>query len=345
MSSADGAERRTSLLRVKLRALVTSHWTDAADTEPASVAEGVALQAGGRAWVLVEEPDRGRGFGRALLWGLHRRCEELHVLMDDPFSADTAARQAACFRMPVTVWSIEGRELVRVEPSPLSPEPPLDPDVEPLIPVIEAAGAEPVVEWGRLTAEVLGLQVGEALTGEEGPWIEVGIGRHDRLAAALAWADVPPQEALARIVEIASDARRSERSRPLNQIGRERWLRHRLVRNPGFVGARRLEPVAPPVPLTDLRAPLLAPAAGEGTGGRQILAACSVGFDPAFIPMAAELRAARFPKAELVLVLPKRDVHPLIREAAADIRDGATIRTVPDDWHADSLFGFSGSQA
>src|SRR3982751_5657851 len=119
MSPAGDAERRTSLLRVKLRALVTSHRPATAGAKPTSVAEGVALQAEGRAWVLVEEPDGGRGFGRALLWGLHRRCEELHVLMDDPFSADAAARQAACFRMRVTVWSVEGRGLARVEPSPL----------------------------------------------------------------------------------------------------------------------------------------------------------------------------------------------------------------------------------
>jgi hypothetical protein len=56
--------------------------------------------------------------------------------------------------------------------------------------------------------------------------------------------------------------------------------------------------------------------------------------------MAAELRAMRFPKAELVLVLPERDAHPRIREAARDVRasgdagDAVTIRTVADDWHA-----------
>jgi hypothetical protein len=337
VSSVSDPRRRTNLLAAKLRALVKTRWGQAADAEPASVAGGVALQADGRAWCLVAEPDGGRGFARALLWGLHRRCEELHVLMDDGSFADAAARQAACFRTPVTVWAVGGRELAQVELSPLPPEPPLDPDVEPLIPMIEAAGAEPVVEWGRLTAEVLGLQVGEAFAGEEGAWIEVGIGRHDRLAAALAWKDVPPQEALARIARIASEARRSGVSDPLNQLGRERWLRHRLLRDPGLVGASRLDAVSPPVPLADLRAPLLAPAAGLGTDGRPILAACSVGFDPAFVPMAAELRAARVPKADLVLVLPQRDLHPLIREAAADVRDGATIRTVADDWYADSV--------
>src|SRR2546423_4383942 len=207
MSSIGDPEGRASLLKVKLRALVTSHWADAADTYPVSVADGVALQAGGRAWVLVEKPDGGRGFGRALLWGLHQRCEELHVLMDDGTFADAATRQAACFRTPVTVWKVEGRELVQSHPSPLPPEPPLDPDPQPLIPVIEAAGADPVLEWGRLTPDVLVLQLGEAFTGNQGPWIEVGIGKHDRLAAALAWKDVASHEALARIVGIASGAR------------------------------------------------------------------------------------------------------------------------------------------
>lgn len=337
MSSTGDRERRASLLSVKLRALAKSRWVDVADAKPVAVADGIALQTGGRAWVLVEEPDGGRGFARALLWGLHQRCADLHVLMDDATFADAAARQAACFRTPVTVWKVEGRELVQAEPSPLPPEPPLDPDVEPLIPVIEVAGADPVVEWGRLTAEVLGLEVAEAFTGEDGAWIEVGIGRHDRLAAALAWKDVPQQEALARITGIATDARRSAASHPLNQIGRERWLRHHLLHDPGLIDASRLERMSPPVPPTDLRAPLLAPAAGEGAHGQPILAACSVGFDPAFVPMAAELRAARIPTAELVLVLPERDVHPLVREAAGDLRDTATIRTVADDWYAASF--------
>jgi hypothetical protein len=64
-----------------------------------------------------------------------------------------------------------------------------------------------------------------------------------------------------------------------------------------------------------------------------VLIACSVGFDPTFVPTAAELHAARTPDVPLVLVVPNRDIHPLTQGAAARLRRRAEVRAVPDDWH------------
>jgi hypothetical protein len=141
---------------------------------------------------------------------------------------------------------------------------------------------------------------------------------------------------------VAVAARRSgDPTHPLNRLGRERWLRHRVVRTPALVDASLLEPASPPAPLTDLRSPLVAPAAGTATGGSAILVACSVGFDPTFVPMAAELHTARARSGraeELTLVVPEGDLHPLTRLGATGLRVPATIRTVPDDWYAEPSF-------
>ncbi|MDQ4148524.1 MAG: hypothetical protein M3164_00785 [Actinomycetota bacterium] len=331
-------ERRTRLLAAKLRALLKRHWPDAGRGEPVGAAGGVAVQQGSWAWILADG-DATQGFARALLWALHRRVAELHVLADAGPALVAAARQAVCFRTSITVWAIDGTELATVDPAPLPPEPPLDPDAEPFVSVIEAAGAEAVIEWGILTAEVLGLEVARVHADEDGARLEVGLGEHDRLINRMAWGDLPPAQALARIVEVATAARRSgDLTHPLNSLGRERWLRHRLVHDPSPLGVRSLRPVSPPRPRTDLTTPLLAPASGRGHDGPAVLAACSVAFDPTFVPMAAELHGARTQSGSsehLLLVLPEGDLHPLIQLAADDLIVVPAIRTVRRDWYAE----------
>ncbi|MDQ4134069.1 MAG: hypothetical protein M3179_12910 [Actinomycetota bacterium] len=329
------AERRARLLGVKLRALLKRYWPEAEGAEPISVAGGMAVHLDERAWALVDDTDSRKGFGRALLWGLHRGVTELHVLVDHSPAVVGLARQAAAFRTSVTVWAVEGAEIERVDPEPLPPEPGLDPRAEPFVAVIEAAGAEPVVEWGTLHAEVLGLEVGRVFTDADGASLEVGVGKHDRLGHQLLWGEQASAEALPRVVAIALQARRSgDLGHPLNRIGRERWLRHRIVQEPNLIGAGPLNLIGPPVPLQDLRVPLLAPAKGTAEDGGGVVVSCSIGFDPTFVPMAAELHAARGDDGtKLVLVLPEGDVHPLMRQAAADIQAEVTVRTVPDDWY------------
>ena len=328
-------ERRARLLAVKLRALVKRGWPEAGTVQPAPAAGGMAAQRNGSAWVLVDEADAARGFSRALLWALHRGAAELHVLVDQGPRLPALARQAACFRMPVRVWGVTGADLDPVPLEPLPSEPPVDPRAEQFRPLIEAAGADVVVEWGTLAADVLGAQVARVVVDAEGARLEVGIGRHERATNLLAWGERPPVDVLALVVDAVRDARRTgDLTHPLNQFGRERWLRRSLVRRPGTVGADRLDPVAPPRPFEDPRVPLLAPSVGS-TDGAQMLVACSVGFDPTLVPMAAELHRARHTAGtRLVLALPAPDVHLLTRLAVEHLEVPATIRTVPDDWYA-----------
>jgi hypothetical protein len=329
-------QRRQGLLLAKARVLLKRYWPETAGADAVPGAGGVTVRHGDAAWVLVDDPDPGRGFARALLWGLNRGVGSLHILVDAGPGAAALARRAAEFRTPVGVWAVAGTTVEPVAVEPLASEPPLDPEAETFIPVIRAAGADPVVEWGTLTAEVLGLQVGRVCAGEDGMWLDVGIGEHDRLANLEAWGDLPPEDALSRVVEVARAARAGPVTQPLNRLGRERWLRSRVVADPPIAGAVALEPVAPPVPQADLRSPLLAPAAGTATGGRPVLVACSVGVDATFVPMAAELAAARGrfgPRPVLVLVTPASDLHPLTRRAVKDLQVPAAVVTVADDWH------------
>ncbi len=328
-------ERRRRLLAAKLRALIKRGWPDVDVPEPTAAAGGVAVRVRGAGWVLPDDSECVRGFARALLWGLHRHVEELHVLFDAASGLEAVARQAACFRTSVAVWAVTGATPTPAEAPPLPSEPPLDSRAEPFRDIITAAGAEAVEEWGVLSGEVLGLQVARVCTNGGGGWIEVGIGKHDRRANQLAWGDQPPAEALVRVIAPALEARRSgDLNHPLNQLGRERWLRHHVRQRPDLIGLAALTPIAPPRPLGDLRVPLLAPGLGHAADGRAVLVACSVGFDPAFVPMAAELHTGRVTAdTPLVLVLPERDVHPLTRTAVADLRAPAEVRTVPDDWY------------
>ena len=305
-----------------------------AAVQPLPAAGGMAAEAGGRAWVLVDETDVVRGFARALLWGLHREVAELHVLVDQGPELPALARQAACFRTPVSVWAVAGGDLQLGESVALPSESPLDSRAEQFRDLIEAAGAEPVVEWGTLSGEVLGAQVAQVVIDEDGPRLEVGIGRHERATNLLAWGERPPVDVVALVVQAIRDARRTgDLAHPLNQFGRERWLRRTLSLRPLLVGAERIDPVAPPRPFRDPRVPLVAPSLASTERG-PMLVACSVGFDPTLVPMAGELHAARHTDGTpLVVALPEHDVHHLTRLAVSQLKMPASIRTVPDDWY------------
>ncbi|MGH2720934.1 MAG: hypothetical protein ACRDJO_04945, partial [Actinomycetota bacterium] len=225
-------DRHQALLVAKTRALLKRHWPEAAGADATPGAGGVTVRHGDAAWVLADDAYAPRGFARALLWGLNRGVAHLHVLVNAGPHTAAIARQATGFRTPVTVWALAGSGLGRVEPEPLAPEPPLDPEAEAFVRVMRAAGAEPVVEWGTLTAEVLGLQVARVRPGEDGMRLEVGIGEHDRVANLEAWGHLPPAVALSRVVEVARAARAGGFTHPLNRIGRERWLRSRVVADP-----------------------------------------------------------------------------------------------------------------
>jgi hypothetical protein len=109
-----------------------------------------------------------------------------------------------------------------------------------LLPVIEEAGADPVIEWGTLSAGILGLQVARVCADADGAWLEIGIGEHDRLGRRLLWGDEPSPEALSGVVNVALEARRTGASPPPRSARPRAWLRHRVVEDPSPDCAGRL---------------------------------------------------------------------------------------------------------
>jgi hypothetical protein len=277
-----------------------------------------------------EEPTR--ALGRALLWAGRLDVSELHLLAD-PEAAGVLARRAAAFVEPPSMWSVDGTEVAVAAPAPLVPQPALDPRAAAWANEILAAGAEPVVEHGVLRGEVLGLEVARVTVDDDGAFLEVGVGKHDRHAQRLVHGDEPTRDVLARAVATVAGHRRAAAAHhPLNRLAPERWLRARVVAEPLLVGAAHLAPVPSPVERGDLRRPAPAPAAGVDVDGEPLLIVCSTGVDVDLVPAAVDARLADGRDPRLALVVPQRDDHPFLRSLAAALRHPAEVVTVPDDW-------------
>lgn len=222
---------------------------------------------------------------------------------------------------------MSGRNVTAAGPSPVVSDggkPPAE-----LVSVLSAAGLEVVWEHGVLRGEVLGLEVVRTV-GEE---LEVGVGRHDRLARL----EMRPSEslapALAEAVAAVSALRRpGAPSHPANTLARSRWLRSVVVASPSSVGCSALSPVAPPLPAFDLTEMGAAPAVGQLADGGAAVVVCSVGVDLDLVPTALDVRMAASADAALILVVPAGDDPAIIRQMAALAAPPATVVTVSREW-------------
>jgi len=290
------------------------------DRRSAAFPGGAALVGDDGTWVLAEaEP--ARALGPALTLGL-RHGGPVHLVVED--AAGLLTRRARQFADPPRVLFVAGNALEEVDPEPLPEVPPLDPGVAEFTDLIVAAGATPVVEHGRLIAEVEGLEVGRVVVDEHGPHLEVGVGRFDRETHALLGG-----QRLDDVVRLVARHRTSDAEpHPLKLLAASRWLRSRIVEEPSLVGALYLTPMAPVVEPPDLRTPWPAPAVGVDTAGEPVVVVTSVGVDLDLVPAAADARLADGRGARLVLALPSRDAHPVTRALAAALAEPADVVTV-----------------
>jgi len=283
---------------------------------------GAALEGDDGVWVLTDS------LGGAL--AIHRRTGgtgPLHVVAES--NVGLLARRASQFAASPMVWTVAGTALERVEPAPFVPPPPLPPGVAAYADVLTAAGADPVVEHGRLVGEVLGLEVARVVVEDGTPRLEVGVGRFDRDAHALLAMDEPTAARLQAVVELVRRYRRLDAEpHPLQRLALARWLRARLLAEPWLVGADHLAPLAPTVEAPDLRTPWPAPATGVDTEGRPLVVVASVGVDLDLVPAAADARLADGRDARLVLAVPARDAHPVTLALAAALAAPAEVVTV-----------------
>ena len=284
---------------------------------------GAAVAGDDGVWVLADT-DPARSLGPAM--AVARKSGALgavHVVVDA--AAGILARRASQFAVPPSVWTTEGMSLVPAVADPPPVLPPLDPRVAPFADIITAAGADPVVEHGRLIAEVNGLEVGRVTVGPDGPYLEVGVGRFDREANEL----LGRSDSLPEVVELVRRHRTmAGDNHPLKLLARARWLRSRLLHDPSLVGADHLAPLPSTVEAPDLRTPWPAAATGVAADGSPLVVVCSVGVDLDLVPAAADARLVDGRGAALKLVVPAKDAHPVTLALAAALAEPAEILTV-----------------
>jgi hypothetical protein len=237
------------------------------------------------------------------------------------------ARRAAEFAFPPTIWRIEGSTIVRAEAEPVVADAPLDPRFAGFADQIAAAGADPVVEHGRLIGEVEGLEVCRVELGDDGePRLAIGVGRFDREAHELLRGDT--LEGVVNLVRLHRVV--DPEPHPLKRWAAARGLRSRIIREPALVGADVLTPMSSVIEAPDLRVAWPAPATGIDVDGAPIVVVCSVGVDLDLVPAAADARLADGRNARLVLAVRARDVHPVTQDLAAALAHPATIIPIPD---------------
>lgn len=298
--------------------------------EPLAIPGGAGLSepSGSRGWVLIDDGEPSR-LGPALLSMTSRGVSSIEVLVDgSPSATGVVARRAAAFD-GVAVWQVDGRSV-----DPASPALPLTDDAFEVDPVLRSAleshHLEVIYEHGVLRGEVLGLEVARTVGGH----LEVGVGRYDRGARL----EMRPGEDLHSALEQAADAVRQLRrpgapAHPANTLARSRWLRALACAHPASLGVSQLEPVPPPLPWFDLSEVASSPAIGITESGRKVVAVFSVGVDPDLLPTAADCFAHYgSPEADLWLVLPQRDVLPVVTDLASRLRLKPSIHLVPTDW-------------
>ena len=295
-------------------------------------------------WAMAAGP---APLGAFLAWASGQAGAHLHLCLDGTQDdAPALARRATAFNVPATVWRADGASVVAIDPVPLEPLPALSPELlAAFVPIIEAAGADAVVEEGLLRAEVLGLEVARVCVDADARAIlEVGVGRHDREGHRILGSGAAQ---LGEVVATIRAGRTAEApSSPASQLAPERWLRSVVVAHPELVGASALSVAPSPVARPDLRRSAPAPAVGTDQHGHPLVVVCSVGVDPEFVPLAADARfaaavasgsdggeatgdAAHF---DLVLAVPEGDDHPLTRQLAGLLRHPGRVVTVGKDW-------------
>jgi len=329
-------DQRSRLLAAKLRVLVDDRWGPDPARRPGAfpggaTLEGAAADGGAVAWVLVDE-GAARSLGAVLAWAHRARVHETNLLAEA--AAGLLARRAGQFVDAPPVWRVDGRSLVEAAAEPVSA--PIEPAAAALdlVGLLRDAGVEIVIEQGEVRGELRGLEVARIVVDGAGEArIEVGVGRHDREAFALLHGDLPPADALAAVVErVRLHRAPGAEPHPLGRMAAERWLRSVVVGDPALAGARSLLPVEPTIARDSVKDIAPAVAVGTSTGGESIVVVCSTGIDLDLVPAAADARLAHAPQADLVLVVPARDAHPVTTRLASGLVRPARVVTVEGDW-------------
>ena len=313
-------------LRTLVSQLKTSENTDI-KTDAESVLDvkefgtSVGILGGGSAWVLLNARHE-FGLGPAMIWALRNKATALKLFTEH--NAGDLARRAGLFNFKIEVFEVTNNAVskpVRALPCAV-PLREISPADESFCGFILNGGAEVTREHGVLVGEVCGLEVCRVVhettdTAVVESRLEIGVGTHDRETFRLLHGRTATIESLRKVVdEVAAKRIVGADPHPLNQLGRERLLRHLICASPDLVDAISLKTVAPPMPRANLKDQVPCCAAGVSRDGKTMVVIFSIGIDPDVVSFGADARQALDAQAELVFVSPQRDIVPAIVQVA-----------------------------
>ena len=334
-SRADSSSHASRMAHLRLRAIVDAQRGSAgaegaiggrSDVEVSEFGKAVGLVIDDVAWVLVTG-NYERSLGPALMWALRKNATSLKLLLNE--RAGELARIATHFDFAIEVFELDAAGVARAAAPKSAEKIEVSVADEMYAEFIKSAGAEVVREHGVISGEVCGLEVcrvvratsASDLDGAGESELEIGVGAHDRETFKLLHGRTATVESLRKVIaEVAARRAVGAQVHPLNQLARERMLRHYVCLSPQLVGAKSLQPAQPPIARTNLKDVVPCCAVGVSLTGEKMVAIFNVGVDPDVVSFGADARGQINASADLVFAMPTRDIVPAVEQIAEMLR-------------------------
>jgi hypothetical protein len=296
------------------------------DVEVSEFGQAVGLVVDDCAWVLVTGRYE-RSLGPALMWALRKNATSLKLLLSE--RAGELARIATHFDFAIEVFELDASGVARAAAPKSAEKIEVSVADEMYAEFIKSAGADVVREHGVISGEVCGLEVcrvvratsASDLDGAGESELEIGVGAHDRETFKLLHGRTATVESLRKVIaEVAARRAVGAQVHPLNQLARERMLRHYVCLSPQLVGAKSLQPAQPPIARTNLKDVVPCCAVGVSLTGEKMVVIFNVGVDPDVVSFGADARGQINASADLVFAMPTRDIVPAVEQIAQMLR-------------------------
>jgi len=296
------------------------------DVEVSEFGHAVGLVVDDVAWVLVTGRHE-RSLGPALMWSLRNNATSLKLLSSE--RAGELARIAMHFDFAIEVFEVDAAGVARAAVPKSAEKIEVSVADEMFADFIKSAGAEVVREHGVISGEVCGLEVCRVvramdsgdLDGAGESELEIGVGAHDRETFKLLHGRTATIESLRKVIaEVAARRAVGAQVHPLNQLVRERMLRHYVCQSPQLVGAKSLQVAQPPIARANLKDVVPCSAVGVSLTGEKMVVIFNIGVDPDVVSFGADARGQINGSADLVFAMPTRDIVPAVERVAQMLR-------------------------
>ena len=296
------------------------------DVEVSEFGHAVGLVVDDVAWVLVTGRHE-RSLGPALMWALRNNATSLKLLSSE--RAGELARIATHFDFAIEVFEVDAAGVARAAVPKSAEKIEVSVADEMFADFIKSSGAEVVREHGVISGEVCGLEVCRVvratdsgdLDGAGESELEIGVGAHDRETFKLLHGRTATIESLRKVIaEVAARRAVGAQVHPLNQLARERMLRHYVCQSPQLVGAKSLQVAQPPIARANLKDVVPCSAVGVSLTGEKMVVIFNIGVDPDVVSFGADARGQINGAADLVFAMPTRDIVPAVERVAQMLR-------------------------